>query len=180
MLSLAFCHIIPETSFLNDKTEYGALNGVFVMAGILISFATENQCCCDREACRTPPPLCPVEIVVVPSLGNDRLLPSEATGGVEAAPAGGGGHDATELSALPADADVPAAAARGKDAPGEMEAGADARARAEARESRRRLFEAEATEVAPHPHAHAQRARPQYQRNPLVSRRDDTVREGAA
>ena len=39
MLSLAFCHILPETAFLGESTPYKSLGGVFIMVGILLSIA---------------------------------------------------------------------------------------------------------------------------------------------
>jgi hypothetical protein len=42
MLSLAFCHILPDTASLNEKTPYGAMNGIFIMLGILLNFSTER------------------------------------------------------------------------------------------------------------------------------------------
>jgi hypothetical protein len=39
MLSLAFCHIPPETAFLGKNTPYKSLGCAFIMVCILLSIA---------------------------------------------------------------------------------------------------------------------------------------------
>ena len=154
MLSLAFCHVIPNSSLLNTKTTYGALNGVFVMAGILLSFATEQHCCCEREE------HCPV--------GGDRCSLSESTGAAEVvivgSAFGSGDHDATKTSTPPSAADV-AGTAGWEGSPGGMEA--TAKSKGEARDGRKRLFDAEATEV-PITHAHNHQRQLPRDRHPMT------------
>ena len=42
ILGLAFVHLIPEASELREKTPFGALDGIFIMIGLLLSMVADS------------------------------------------------------------------------------------------------------------------------------------------